>query len=130
MYVLSLSDLRVATVFRSDDPSMQPVKPVARADTREELEKLLQDSYAEAPYKQRVQGVGRTQPFTKYFKKGTLLEWFLPPAEGVDPIRWVGSKEEWMEKARERFENDVLSIPHATDDPDPWHPEPAVPQNR
>lgn len=95
MWILQLNDMR------DENPSV--LKPVARAETKEELEEFVNREMVE-PYQDGGHG--------KCFKEGGLLEWCNPPVEQISqPYINVQDEETWAERARVDFRERVLSIP-------------------
>lgn len=47
------------------------------------------------------------------FREGGPLEWFNPPFDFDDPIRNVGTLADWEERARAKWQREVMSLPHA-----------------
>lgn len=94
MWILQLNDMREKADF---------VKPVVRAETKEELEALIEretiDTYQDGEY-------------GKCFKEGSLLEWCNPPVEQIgQPYLNVQDEEIWAERARVDFRDRILTIP-------------------
>lgn len=87
--------------------------PVARAITKEELEAFVARERVE-PYSDE----GRDHSWSKTFRRGGPLEWFNPPALGDDSMGRgfvdVGTAEDWAVRARMRFEEQILSLPDAS----------------
>lgn len=125
MYVLMLNDMRSA--------HFENVQPVARANTREELEAFIARERVE-PYTDTgertvlhntdlaAQIAGhhveqqRSYSWRKCFKRGGPLEWFNDPDTTRDPaIVPVMSYDTWMQiaidTAHQEYEKRVLSIP-------------------
>ena len=96
MFILQLNDMRALNV--------ENLRPVARAETKEELQRLLDNEKVES------YSDGR---WGKSYRHGGPLEWYNTPCS-VDPsIVSVGSADEWAEKARQQFEEQIMSLPTA-----------------
>lgn len=98
MWVLQLKDMRNARIEN-------PASPVARAETREELEKLVERETVDMYYE---------DVYGKVFKKGSPLEWFCKPGKDND-YHYInaGDADLWAERARADFEAQVMSLPEA-----------------
>jgi hypothetical protein len=94
MYVLMLNDMRC--------PKIEMLEPVARAYTKEELERHM-SSHLTTPYMDD----GR---WRKVFTKGSPLEWFNQPY-GPESYVYVGTEEEWVDRARKDYRDKVLGLP-------------------
>jgi hypothetical protein len=97
MYVLMLNDMR--------RPKIEMLEPVARAHTKEALERHL-SSHLTTPYMDD----GR---WRKVFTKGSSLEWFNEPY-GPESYVHVGTEEDYLSRAREEYRSKVLSIPEVS----------------
>lgn len=92
------------------------VTAVARAETREQLEDLLEEERVES-YKENR--------FVKRFRKGGPLEMYNPPqykedgrrcaSVGVPAIIDVGTEDDWAERGRRKFQNMKHDLPHVND---------------
>lgn len=103
MYVLCMNDMR--------HPKFEELVPVARAETKEELQALIEKHTAPEPwYDEGPNAYSITHKYGKCFKAGPL-EWYnLSTAL----IQNAGSEDEWAADARESFRENVLSIPTAS----------------
>ena len=99
MFVLQLNPMR---------SNAENVIPVARAETREALLALLQSEAVE-PYTTDNQ-------WRKCFRQGGLLEWFNDPGPHMEPwigvpaIVDIGTREDWMRQAGERYDRTIAGI--------------------
>ena len=94
MWILQLNDMRDEVIS---------LKPVARAETKEELEAFVKSETVD-PYQDEEYG--------KVFKKDGPLEWHNPPVEQIGQFYInVQDEETWAERARVDFKDRVLSIP-------------------
>lgn len=134
MYGLHLNDVRMARVMKLEPVvEAQQAKPVMRAATPELLQQALEDLRVK-PYKQRIikydevtgervpnlDAFGKpVPPYEKHFKKGSPLEWCVPPdpeilaklPDELHPIRPLGTLDEWLAQTRKNYEDQILSIP-------------------
>lgn len=133
MYGLFLLDVRVAhTIELSPENAASRAKAVLRARSPELLEAAMRELRCK-PYKQRiikkdeagnripnVDAFGHPiPPYEKFFKKGSILEWCVPPDSEIESklpeqlrcIRKLGTLDEWLFQTRENYEKQVLSIP-------------------
>lgn len=96
MFVLVLNDMRFAQVEQTIG--------VVRAESSEEILKFLE--------RERVESY-REERWWKSFRKGGPLEWFNPPYDHELPrmILNVGTLEDWMHKAADRYRDEVLGLP-------------------
>lgn len=100
MWILSLSNMTGSKYENS-------LQPVAWADTREELEALMERERVE-PYKD--------DRFSKSFRKGGPLEWFNPPHLGDDDffgilyINNYGTREEKVQSAIQAAERHFYNL--------------------
>lgn len=94
MWILQLNDMRA--------PKIEIINPVARAETKEELETLI-----------KSESVDRYQDgnWGKTFKKGGPLEWYNHPFSTERTFVDVGDEDLWAEKTREDFQMQIMSIP-------------------
>ncbi|MCK5020063.1 MAG: hypothetical protein KAS32_23620 [Candidatus Peribacteraceae bacterium] len=95
MFVLQLNDMR--------SPNVENMSPVARAETAEELIKFAEGEVAEKPY--------RDDNWYKQYLKDGPLEWFNPPFSSDRNIIDVGTADDWAEKARSQFEENIMILP-------------------
>jgi len=86
MYILKLNDMRSSQV--------ETLTTVARADTKEELEALMD--------REKVESY-RDDNWWKTYRKGGPLEWFNPPCGPYEFIVNVGTQEDWEARARLTF---------------------------
>jgi len=91
------------------DVKADMLQPVGRANTREELEALIERETVE-PYSEPAEGVYAGQTWVKTFRRGGPLEWHNPPSI-FDHFLNAGTEEEWVEQARQQYHQEVLSIP-------------------
>lgn len=83
------------------------IVPVAWAETKEELEQLLQDEKVESY---------RDGDWYKSFKQGGPLEWYNPPSEvgdvwiDVPAMLDVGSCEDWIQDTINRYNQLKLDL--------------------
>jgi len=96
MFILILNDMRSSNI--------EIVRPVLRAETREQLEKVLA---SEAVDYYNEGGWGK-----KYRKDGPL-EWYNPPFED-NYIRDMGTSDDWARDAECDYNTTVMSLPEAT----------------
>lgn len=97
MFVLQLNDMRSSNI--------ENIEPVARAETAEALEKFMAGETVEG-YKDGNWG--------KCHRAGGPLEWFNKPFSMDQHIVDVGTVEDWVRDAAERYENNIMSI-HSAD---------------
>ena len=93
MWVLLLNDMRSS--------HFEDVHPVFRAETREELDRLLQS--------EKVSSY-RDGRWAKSFRQGGPLEWFNYPYD--NPFRNVGTREDWMNDAGKRYDSQIEVVPY------------------
>lgn len=98
MFVLQLNPMQ---------SNAENVVPVFRAESREELMALLQGEQVE-PYTTDNQ-------WRKCFRQGGPLEWFNYPDGGyawidVPAIVDIGTREDWMRQAGERYDRTIAGI--------------------
>ena len=98
MWVLVLNDMRASNV--------ENTQPRFRADTKEQLIALLETEKVD-PY--------RDDQWGKNYRKGGSLEWMNPPwsAEEGEHLVNVGNEDSWAAGARQRYQQEVMSIPIA-----------------
>ncbi len=98
MWVLLLNDMRASNV--------ENIQPRFRADTKEQLIALLETERVDA-YKD--------EQWAKSYRQGGPLEWMNPPwsAEEGEQFVNVGDEDSWAAGARQRYQNEVMSIPVA-----------------
>lgn len=94
MFVLVLNDMRYAHV--------EQTRAVVRADSPEEIFAFLE--------RERVEPYRDEDRWWKNFRRGGLLEWFNPPSN-PRAIQNVGTLEDWMHKAADRYREEVLGLP-------------------
>jgi len=86
----------------------EQLRPVARAETREQLEQFLQsqavDSYTDDDGSNMCGGKLR-----KSFRKGGRLEYFNPPDR--DECFVEVRLDDWIERTRQRYSNLMMEIP-------------------
>jgi hypothetical protein len=116
MFILYLNPMR---------SNAENMVAVAKARTREELEAFVArervESYSDVENEAHPEGTesnGYYRPGTwnKCFRKGGPLEWYNPPEVVWDPpaVRDVGTREDAMRRAGERFDEAMMSIPDPT----------------
>ena len=99
MWVLQLKDMRNTRVG-------DPASPIARAETKEELEKFVERETV-IMYYEEVYG--------KTFGKDSPLEWYIRPGKDNDhEYINAGDADLWAERARADFEAQVMSLPEAS----------------
>ncbi len=93
--------------------------PVARADTREALERFLEREKVE-PYDNigdNINFPGQPYTYRKVFRKDGPLEWFNWPMQS-EPVgnhfQEVPSEEFWMNTAQQEWENKIGRLPHVS----------------
>ncbi len=97
MWVLQLNDMR--------SPKIEILRPVARGETKEDLEALIESEKVER-YQDGNWG--------KTFKKDGLLEWCNGPRKNNDShFVHVGDEETFIAKAREQFQTQIMVLPEA-----------------
>ena len=96
MYILQLNDMRSANV--------ENLQKVARAETSEELQRLLDSEKVES------YNDGR---WHKSYRQGGPLEWYNAPYNFEPSIMSVGSADEWAANARMQFEQQIMTLPEA-----------------
>ena len=94
MFVLQLNDMRASQV--------EILTPVARVETREELEKCLKDNEVE-PYRDGRWG--------KDYRQGGPLEWYNKPFYLNEALVDVSTEDSWAESARENFRSQIMMLP-------------------
>ena len=103
MYVLQLNPIT---------SNAEHIVPIARAETREELLALLQREKVE-PYRESTEG----RSWYKVYRKGGPLEWYNDPGPmmqpwiDVDAVLDIGTREEWAQRAAERYDSAISGIP-------------------
>ena len=94
MFILQLNDMR--------SPKVEMVSTIVRAETKEEIEDLIEretvDTYED-------------QAYQKFFKKGGPLEWCNEPGVLHLHIIDVGTPDIWSENARKGFQDQIMVIP-------------------
>ncbi len=98
MWILYLDDMRA--------PSAEALVPVARAETKEELEAFL-SSESVKPYTD-YPNMESFERWAKCYRKGGPLEWFNPPY-GKNLIN-VGTLDHWKAQAEQKWEEHVMSV--------------------
>jgi hypothetical protein len=93
MWVLLLNDMRM--------PKIEMLEPVARAETKEALIAYLGSQEVETY---------QDGQWNKVYRKGGSLEWYNPPSDDLS-FRDVGHEDDWAANARQRYRDQVLSIP-------------------
>lgn len=95
MWVLCLNDMRASQV--------EILHPVARAETREALEALIQ--------REKVEGYKDGQ-WGKSYRQGGPLEWCNPPwdFESYRHFIDVGTREDAVRAAADRWEQQVMPL--------------------
>lgn len=88
MWILNLNDMRSSNI--------ETQTTVARADTMEDLQDFLKSQETE-PYIE-----GRWQ---KFFKKGSLLEWFNKPFKGEPTFIILRTKEDFLQECEREFDD-------------------------
>jgi len=88
---------------------------VARADTLEELAAFVESEMVE-PYVDVDDSVfhGGDHRYHKFFRKGGPLEWCNKPQGdgwGYKEVIDVGTREDWMRRAGESWDKEILVIP-------------------
>lgn len=84
----------------------ESVQPICIAESKESLVNFLITETVEEPY--------NDNSYLKYFKKGSILEWYNPPDEtgeawiDVPAIVDIGTVEDWKMRAEEQY-NDLIS---------------------
>ena len=96
MFMLQMNDMRASSV--------ENLTGVARAETGEELQRLL-DTEGVASYPDG--------PWNKSYRKGGPLEWYNPPFSLAAGIVNVGSADKWAANARTKFEEQIMVLPTA-----------------
>jgi hypothetical protein len=94
MYILQLNDMRSSQI--------EITSPVARAETREELEAFIE--------RERVETYKDGQ-WSKSFRQGGPLEWRNPPWGFEEHIIDVQTEDDWAARARENYRELKNSIP-------------------
>lgn len=117
MWVLFLNDMRSGNVER--------LQPVCRAPSREDLLAILAREKVPAYTDRGERTLVHTTDFmagqvehnsdygwSKVYRQGGPLEWFNPPRnEGPDHFRDAGTREDWMRKAGDNYDRQVMSTP-------------------
>jgi hypothetical protein len=99
MFVLQLNPMR---------SNAENVVPVARAETREVLLDFLR--------REAVESYISDNQWRKCFRQGGPLEWFNDPGPHMEPwigvpaIVDVGTRDDWMRRAGERYDREMASI--------------------
>lgn len=85
-------------------PQKDLLVPVCRAETQSELIKLMERERV-SDYKDGI--------WKKFFRRGGILEWFsIPCPKHVDQhLVDVGTKETWLKRAAEQWNDDILIVP-------------------
>ena len=86
------------------DAKIEMLVTVGRAETRAELNQFLANEKVE-PYS--------GGEWRKIYRQGGPLEWFNEPYSMDDHLHFVdvGTVDEYMENARQTYENEFMSIP-------------------
>jgi hypothetical protein len=94
MWVLLLNDMRASNI--------ENLQPVCRAESYQELLNYVKREQVE-PY--------RDGQWAKVFRKDGPLEWFNPPWNLERNFANAGTREDWMQKAGESYDQQVASLP-------------------
>lgn len=103
MWILMLNDMRAAQI--------EILTPVAKAETREELEQLLQREQV----RKYSDDAGNGRRWHKSHRPGGPLEWYNPPYKFnmYEHLHDIGTAEDWANEARERYAQHTSGIPQA-----------------
>lgn len=93
MWVLQLNDMRAVNA--------ENTTLLAHAETVEAIIAWLVGMQVES----YVDG-----KWSKYFRPGSPLEWYIPPHAGDNSVVEVGDADEWAANAREEFNNRFMKL--------------------
>ena len=96
MYILQLNDMRAANV--------ENLQPVARAETKEELQRFVNGEKVD---------LYQDGKWAKVYRQGRPLEWYNAPYSHDPTFVDVKSADEWAANARKQFEEQIMSVPTA-----------------